>query len=70
MITKLKGYRTVLVNALAAIPLALEAAMQVLALPEVADIIPEGWMPWYALALVLANLILRTATTTPLGRAE
>lgn len=66
----LKGYRTILVNALAAIPLFLESAVHVLALPEVVSILPDAWLPWYGLALALINLVLRSITTTPMGRAE
>lgn len=70
MKTRLKGYRTVIFNSLAAIPVMLEATMQVLSLPEFAGVMPDHWLPWYALFLVLANLILRRATTTPIGKDE
>ena len=70
MRVRLKGYRTILFNALASIPAMLEAGVQVLSLPEFAGVMPDHWLPWYALAIVLANLILRRATTTPIGKDE
>lgn len=67
---RLKGLRTMIFNVLAAVPLVFEAVVHVLAMPEVAGVLPEGWLPWYALGIALANMALRRVTTTPLGRAE
>lgn len=71
---KLKGYRTLIVNtvagALAALELALPPLLEVLGMPELRGILPEGWLPYYALALALLNIWLRSITTTPVGRRE
>lgn len=57
----LKGYKTVIFNALAGI-------IPILELTEVRDIIPAQYVPYYALGVVLANMALRYVTTTPVGR--
>ena len=59
----LKGYRTVLVNVLA-------ASIPIMELAEWRDVMPDHWLPWYALGMALANVMLRYATTTPIGRKE
>ncbi len=71
---KLKGSRSLIVNtvagALAALELALPPLLEVLGMPELRGILPEGWLPYYALALALLNIWLRSITTTPVGRRE
>lgn len=71
---RLKGYRTMIFNGVAALLAGLIAALpvivEVLAMPELAQLIPRDWAPWYALGLALANLWLRAVTTTPVGRSE
>ena len=70
----LKGWRTVAFNILAAVPLVIDAALPMLheiaSLPEIRDLIPSSWLPYYALSLALGNVFLRSITTTPLGRRE
>ena len=56
----LKGSRTFAANALMSI-------LPILSLTEFQDVLPEGFLPWYALGMVLANMLLRAITTTPLG---
>lgn len=56
----MRGWRTVLVNVLLAIMPALELA-------EVTDVLPDAAKSWYVLLVALANLWLRTITTTPIG---
>lgn len=68
--TRIKGWRTILFNVIAGVPLVLELAIQIASLPEVAAVLPRDWLPWYSLALVLANMGLRWITTTPVGRAK
>lgn len=60
---KLKGWRTFAFNALAAL-------LPILDLAEFRAVLPEPWLPWYALGVVLGNMYLRTITTTPPGRGE
>lgn len=70
----LKGYRTLILNALAGtlagIELALPQIVDLLGLPELRGLLPEGWLPGYALALAILNIWLRVVTTTPVGRKE
>jgi hypothetical protein len=58
---KLKGYRTILVNVLMTI-------MPLLEMSEVLDVMPDGWQNWYAIAMAVINLWLRSITTTPMGK--
>jgi len=59
----LKGWRTVLVNMLSTI-------IPVLALTEWRGVLPEDWLPFYALGLAIINLSLRAVTTTPVGKNQ
>lgn len=69
---RLKGYRTLIFNALAALPvLALEllpVIVPLLGLPELRAVLPEGWLPWWVLAVTLGNMALRAVTDTPVGK--
>ena len=71
---RLKGYRTVIVNSVAglvaAVELALPVVVQLIGMPEWRGILPQGWLPYYALGLALLNLWLRSITTTPLGKDQ
>ena len=58
-----RGWRTMLFNLVAGIA-------PVLQLTEVAAVMPAGWLPWYALAMALMNMWLRSVTTTPVGRTS
>lgn len=60
-LAKFKGYRTVLVNGAL-------AAMPILEMSEVLDVLPEGYEAPYAILIAIINLYLRTITTTPLGQ--
>lgn len=55
----LKGYRTVLINGGL-------AAMPILEMTEVLDILPEGYEAPYAILVAIMNLYLRSITTTPI----
>ena len=67
---RLKGLRTLIFNFIAAIPLAFDVLMQILMSEEFKAVIPAEWLPYYGLAILIANMILRAITTTPMGRAE
>ena len=56
-----KGYRTLAVNILS-------AAVMVAEMQEFTKIIPADYLPHFSLALALANMLLRTITTTSVGR--
>lgn len=58
---KIRGYRTVVVNAFLSI-------VPILELTEVRDVMPDDWLKWYALVLVFANMYLRSITKTPMGK--
>ncbi|MEO1564127.1 MAG: hypothetical protein AAFR98_11885 [Pseudomonadota bacterium] len=58
----MKGYRTITVNFLLAI-------IPVLELTEVYYALPETWKPWYPVVVLLANMVLRALTTTPIGKS-
>ncbi|MEM8713533.1 MAG: hypothetical protein AAGG01_21525 [Planctomycetota bacterium] len=57
----LKGYRTMILNALASV-------LPVLELTEWYAVLPDGWVPYYVLALALLNMWMRSITTTPVGQ--
>lgn len=71
---RFKGYRTLIFNGVAAVGAALMAALpvivEVLSMPELAALIPSEWASWYALAVALGNMWLRSITTTPVGKAD
>lgn len=59
--TFLKGWRTVLANILFAV-------LPLLELTEWRQVLPPDWLPWYVLGVAVANMVLRSMTTTPMGR--
>jgi len=56
-----KGWKTVTFNILAAI-------VPVLELTELKGAVPEEYLPFYALAVAMGNVYLRSVTTTPMGK--
>lgn len=56
-----KGWKTVTFNVLAAI-------VPVLELTELKGVVPEEYLPFYALAVAMGNVYLRSVTTTPMGK--
>lgn len=58
-----KGWKTRIVNGLASI-------IPILELTEVYDVIPDQYLVWYALGLVLVNMWLREVTNTKAGSQE
>lgn len=65
----MKGYRTIFFNALAAVVPLIDGLVQVVGAVEgdaqMRSMIPDGWLPYYALAVAVANIWLRTKTDTP-----
>lgn len=57
----MKGWRTITANVLAAL-------LPFLALAEWQEVVPAEWWSIYALGVALLNVLLRTITTTPVGR--
>ena len=70
----LKGKRTMIFAAAAAVlpagDVVLEILRIILATPEVGAIIPAEFYPYYALIVALGTAILRTLTSTPVGKDE
>ena len=60
---KTKGWRTIVINTALTITPILE-------LTEVSDVMPENWLPWYALTVALINMALRAVTTSPIGTSK
>lgn len=64
-----KGYKTVIFNAVAAVPVLLDGLVQVIGLiegnPEIKGMLPDGWLGGYAFAVAVGNLWLRMKTDTP-----
>jgi len=63
MLQYLKGWKTVTFNVLAAIVPFLE-------LTELKGIVPEEYLPFYALAVAMGNVYLRSVTSTPMGKKQ
>lgn len=61
MLQSLKGWKTVTFNVLAAV-------VPILELTELKGIVPEEYLPFYALAVAMGNVYLRSVTTTPMGK--
>lgn len=57
----LKGWKTVAFNVLAAI-------VPILDLTELKGLVPADYLPFYALAVALGNVYLRSITTTAIGK--
>jgi len=58
---KLKGYRTLLFNLV---------AIATLLVTDYAALLPPEYLPWFGFGIAAANIILRTQTTTKVGRRE
>jgi len=65
----MKGYRTIAANVLAALPIVADVVLA-FAVEGGGDLIPTEYVPYYTLAVLLANVYLRTITTTPVGKRE
>ena len=65
-----RGFRTIVVNAVMALPLLAEPVGQILNAPEIRDVIPAPYLPYYGIGMVVVNMILRSITTTPVGRRK
>lgn len=59
----LKGYRTLLVNALLMI-------IPLLEMTELHAVLPPDYLPWVLFAAAVGNIVLRLLTDTPVGRRD
>ena len=57
----MKGFRTIAFNGLGMV-------LPILEMTEFKAVLPDDWLPWYALGMALGNLCLRFVTTTPVGQ--
>lgn len=57
----LKGWRTWLANIVMMI-------LPILELTEWREVLPEGYVPYYVIAVAVVNMAMRAITTTPLGK--
>lgn len=65
----MKGFRTLIANAVAAVPVVASIIVS-LHSEGLATLIPPQYMGLYTLAVIFANVILRSITTTPIGRRD
>jgi hypothetical protein len=65
----MKGFRTLAVNAVAALPVVANVVVS-LNSEGLAALIPAQYMGLYTLAVIIANVYLRSITTTPIGRRD
>ena len=61
MARSFKGWRTLVFNILS-------AAVPVVSLTEWWDVFPPSYLPYWMLAVAVANVVLRMMTTTPVGQ--
>ena len=65
---KARGWKTIIVGALAAAPLALLELAEQLQLIDPASVLPEPWGQRVALAIALVMILLRLVTSGPIGK--
>jgi hypothetical protein len=64
----LKGWKTIMIGALVALPLSLLEILQQLQLIDLNSVLPEPWGARLALAVSVAMILLRLITNTPVGK--
>ena len=57
----LKGYKTIIFNLLAAV-------VPLMELTELKAVVPDDYLPIYLLVVAIGNVLLRSITTTPVGK--
>lgn len=67
---KLKGWKTVIIGALVALPLSLLEVLQQLQMIDLNSVLPEPWGARLALAVSVAMIMLRLVTNTKVGKAD
>ena len=61
MFNKLKGWKTVIFNVVAAVVPFMEFT-------EFKDLVPANYLPYYVLVITLGNVYLRSITTSAIGK--
>jgi hypothetical protein len=64
----LKGWKTVIIGAVIALPLSLLEILQELQLVDLNSVLPEPWGARLALGVSVAMILLRLITNTPVGK--
>lgn len=64
----MKGYRTLAFNLLAMVPVLMEIFLELAYSEEVQFFLTPEMMPFFMAGVIVANIILRLITTTPVGR--
>ncbi|WLB49240.1 hypothetical protein QIH93_15100 [Bradyrhizobium ottawaense] len=67
---KLKGWKTVIIGAVVALPLSLLEILQQLQMIDLNSVLPEPWGARLALVVSVAMILLRLITNTPVGKAD
>lgn len=65
----MKGYRTIITNLVALAPIVADVVVS-FASEGLGELIPAAYLPYYTLVVILANVYLRTITTTRVGQRE
>ena len=65
-----KGWRTIALNIGLALPILWDVLVQIVAIPELQQLVPPQHQDKYLLLVTVVNIALRCITTTPVGRAK
>lgn len=63
----MKGYRTIILGALASVLPIIEVLALVMDLPEWRGIVPAEYWPHYAIGVAFLKILMRFITTSPVG---
>jgi hypothetical protein len=69
-VERLKGWRTVAINAFLAIAALIAEILAALAGFDWSTIVSPMWLPWVLIGVTVLNIVLRWLTTTPVGVAK
>lgn len=65
-----RGWRTIIVNTIAAIPVVFDHTLQIILSSEFEQLLPHEWMHEYLILVFVINLFLRRITRTPMCKKE
>ena len=65
-----KGYKTVVSNFVAALPIMFDIGWAIVQSVEFGSIVPHNLLPYYSMFLIGMNVLLRAVTTTKIGKKE
>lgn len=70
LLAKLKGWKTLIVGFLVGLPLAAFEILEQLQVIDVSTMLPPPWGQRLALCIAILMIVLRTVTSSPVGRGE